>query len=70
MTLSRDELNCTLYFVKTMQMWLFHFNQHGNEIFEVLVFSAEDEDSMFLRNAGIYLRIHTASQPRRTSATW
>jgi hypothetical protein len=28
---------------------------------------SEDEDSMFLQNAGIYLRVDTASKPRRTS---
>lgn len=31
------------------------------------VFSPENGDSMFLRNAGMYLRVYTASQP--TSAT-
>jgi hypothetical protein len=32
------------------------------------IFSPEDGDStrIFLRNAGIYLRVHAASQPRRT----
>jgi hypothetical protein len=33
------------------------------------VFSPEDGDSMFLRNIGIYLRVYTASQSRRTSST-
>jgi hypothetical protein len=28
----------------------------------------EDGDGMFLRNAGIYLQAHTASQPKRTSS--
>jgi hypothetical protein len=29
---------------------------------------AEDGDSMFLRNDGIYLQVHTVSQPRTTSS--
>jgi hypothetical protein len=29
--------------------------------------SPEDEDRVFLRIVGIYLRVHTASQPRKTS---
>jgi hypothetical protein len=29
----------------------------------------EDEDSMFLRNDGIYLRFYTAPKPRRTSSS-
>jgi hypothetical protein len=29
----------------------------------------EDGDSMFLRNVGIYLRVHTVSQPRTTSSS-
>jgi hypothetical protein len=45
-------------------------------IFEVLTavktlmifFRAEDKDSMFLRNADIYLQVHMASQPRRTTS--
>jgi hypothetical protein len=31
--------------------------------------SPEDGDSMFLRNIGIYLRVHTASESRRTAST-
>jgi hypothetical protein len=34
---------------------------------------AEDGDSMFLRNGGVYLKVHTALQPRRSSTsspTW
>jgi hypothetical protein len=33
------------------------------------VFSPEDGDSMLLRNVGIYIRVRTASQPRRTTST-
>jgi hypothetical protein len=32
-------------------------------------FSPEDGDSMFLRNAGIYRRVYTAPNPRRTSSS-
>jgi hypothetical protein len=32
-------------------------------------FSPEDGGSMFLQNVGIYLRVYTASQPRRTSSS-
>jgi hypothetical protein len=31
--------------------------------------SPEDENSILLRNVGMYLRVHTASQPR-TTPTW
>jgi hypothetical protein len=37
---------------------------------ETVPIRAEDRDSMFLRNVGIYLRAHTASQPRTTTATF
>jgi hypothetical protein len=30
---------------------------------------AEDRDSMFLRNVGIYLQVYTASQPRRPTSS-
>jgi hypothetical protein len=30
----------------------------------------EDGDSIFLRNACIYLRVHATSQPRKTISTW
>jgi hypothetical protein len=30
----------------------------------------EDGHSMFLRNAGIYLQVHTASQSRTTTEKW
>jgi hypothetical protein len=33
----------------------------------VSIFSPEDGDSMFLRNAGIYLRVYTAKKLIRTS---
>jgi hypothetical protein len=32
-------------------------------------FSPEDGDSIFLRNFGIYLRVYTASQPRKTTSS-
>jgi hypothetical protein len=36
----------------------------------VSIFRAEyDGDSMFLRNAGVYLQVYTALQPRRTTST-
>jgi hypothetical protein len=35
----------------------------------MFVFTPEDGDSMFLRNAGIYLQVHTALQPRRPTRT-
>jgi hypothetical protein len=35
----------------------------------MLFFRAVDGDSTFLRNTGIYLRVHTASQPRRPTST-
>jgi hypothetical protein len=31
------------------------------------IFRAEDGDSVFLRNTGVYLRVYLASKPRRTS---
>jgi hypothetical protein len=37
--------------------------------FEENIFSPEDEDSMFLRNVGIYLQIYKVSQLRRTTST-
>jgi hypothetical protein len=33
------------------------------------IFSSEDGNSIFLRNVGIYLQIHTASQPIRPTST-
>jgi hypothetical protein len=33
------------------------------------MFRPEDGDSMFLQNAGIYLKVHTALQPRRPTST-
>jgi hypothetical protein len=35
----------------------------------VLLFWAEDGDSMFLRNAGVFLRVDTALQPRGPTST-
>jgi hypothetical protein len=34
---------------------------------EMMVLSPEDGDSIFLRNAGSYLLVYTASKPRRAS---
>jgi hypothetical protein len=34
----------------------------------MLVFRAADGGSMFLRNVGIYLLVHMALQPRRTTS--
>jgi hypothetical protein len=36
----------------------------------VSIFRAEARDSMYLRNFGTYLRIHTKSQPIMTSSQW
>jgi hypothetical protein len=33
------------------------------------IFSPADEGSMFLRNVGIYLQVHTTLQPRRPTST-
>jgi hypothetical protein len=33
------------------------------------LFSPEDGDNKFLQNVGIYLRVYTASQPRRTKSS-
>jgi hypothetical protein len=35
----------------------------------MLFFRAEDGDSMFLRNFGIYLRVYTALSPRRITTS-
>jgi hypothetical protein len=35
----------------------------------VSIFSPEDGDSMFLRNFGIYLQVHTVLQPTRPTLT-
>jgi hypothetical protein len=35
----------------------------------VSIFSLEHGGSMLLRNVGIYLRVHTALQPRRPTST-
>jgi hypothetical protein len=32
------------------------------------IFSAEDRDSIFLRNVGICLQVHTALQPKRLTS--
>jgi hypothetical protein len=34
-----------------------------------VIFRTEDGDSVFLRNFGIYLRVHTASQPKSKTST-
>jgi hypothetical protein len=51
----------------TSQIW----SSNSNHYVAVLSssFSAEDGDSMFHRNAGIYLRVYTASQPRISSSS-
>jgi hypothetical protein len=33
--------------------------------YKVSIFRAQNGESMFLRNVGIYLQVHTALQPRR-----
>jgi hypothetical protein len=46
-----------LYLQQDLKVWRWH---------TICTFSPEDGDSMFLRNVGIYLRVHTASQHRIT----
>jgi hypothetical protein len=40
-----------------------------SENYTASIFSPEEGHGMFLRNAGIYLRVHTALQPRITTST-
>jgi hypothetical protein len=42
--------------------------ENGGSMF--LFFNPEDGDSMFLRNVGIYLLVHTALQPTKPTSTW
>jgi hypothetical protein len=45
------------------------FGVHTAVKMSLLFFSPEDGDSMFIRNVGTYLRVHTASQPVTTTLT-
>jgi hypothetical protein len=42
------------------------YHRHKN----IKLFSSEDGSSMFLRNTGIFLQVHTALQPRRPTSTY
>jgi hypothetical protein len=37
--------------------------------YQCSIFKADAGDSMFVQNAGIYMQVHKASQPRRTIST-
>jgi hypothetical protein len=45
------------------------YQHFGGMYYTAFFFSPEDEGSMFLRNAGIYLQVHMALLPRRPTST-
>jgi hypothetical protein len=56
--------------IKQVIMTDLHLIEKGFCNDDVLGCDAQDGDSMFLRNVGIYLRVYTASQPTSTTSSY